>query len=108
MLAPERAVLLELLRGMSADDWDKPTECPAWTVKGIALHVLGDDFSLLSRQRDAATDSLTLMADEETDWDFRERLNGFNERWVHRASFMSSRLIIELLYATGQLTADYY
>src|SRR4051812_34784821 len=50
----EREELLNLLRGLDADEWEAPTECPAWSVKGIALHILGDDFSLLSRQRDEA------------------------------------------------------
>jgi uncharacterized protein (TIGR03083 family) len=62
-LRPERAELLALLRGLSADDWQRPTECPAWNVKGIALHILGDDLSLLTRQRDASIDSLTLFAE---------------------------------------------
>ena len=63
-LRPERAELLALLRDLSADEWARPTECPAWTVKGIALHILGDDLSLLTRQRDASTDSLTLFAED--------------------------------------------
>ena len=49
VLRPERAVLLELLRGLSSEEWERTTECPAWDVKGIALHVLGDDLSLLTR-----------------------------------------------------------
>jgi hypothetical protein len=64
ILAPERAVLLELLGGLSASDWERATECPAWNVKGIALHILGDDLSLLTRRRDASTDSLMLFAQD--------------------------------------------
>jgi len=52
---PERAALAELLESLAPDDWARPTECPAYTVKGIATHVLGDDLSLLSRQRDAGS-----------------------------------------------------
>src|SRR5262249_4305873 len=78
-LAPERASLLELLRGLSAEQWAQPTECPAWDVKGVALHILGDDLSLLSRQRDASTDGLTLFAVDHPGLSFRELLDGFNE-----------------------------
>ena len=60
VLTPERAALCDLLEGLAADDWAKPTECPAWTVQGVALHVVGDDLSLLARQRDAAIPSLFL------------------------------------------------
>src|SRR6185369_16707594 len=90
MLQPERAVLLELLRSLSADDWNRPTECPAWNVKGIALHVLGDDLSLLSRQRDASTDGLTLLAADHPGLRFRALLDGFNEQWVTASQFLSN------------------
>lgn len=40
------------------------TECPAYTVKGIATRVLGDDLSLLSRQRDEAENGLVQVAVE--------------------------------------------
>ena len=37
----ERAALLDLLGQLKPDEWAAPTECPAWSVKGIALHLLG-------------------------------------------------------------------
>ena len=58
MLEPERHAFLDLLAALDDEEWNAPTECPAWTVKGVALHVLGDDLSLLSRQRDEATHGL--------------------------------------------------
>src|SRR6478609_8701197 len=64
VLRPERTRLLELCRGFTADEWAAPTECPLYSVKGIATHVLGDDLSLLSRQRDHATPGLVLVAEE--------------------------------------------
>lgn len=30
---------LVLLRGLSADDWNKPTDCPDWTVRDVAAHL---------------------------------------------------------------------
>src|SRR6476620_9161611 len=97
MLRPERAALLALLRGLSAADWEEPTECPAWNVKGIALHILGDDLSLLTRQRDASTDSLTLFATDHPGSSFRALLDGFNEQWVAASRFLSTELVIEML-----------
>ena len=29
------------LRALDADDWAKPTDCPAWDVRAMAGHVLG-------------------------------------------------------------------
>ena len=109
ILVAERELMLALLTTLTPDQWDAPTECPAWSVKGIALHVLGDDLSLIARQRDAALASIPI---EPTlpDWDHAPEnlLDRFNERWVHAATFMSAPLIIELLTASGTATDDWY
>jgi uncharacterized protein (TIGR03083 family) len=94
VLPRERDALLDLLAGLRGDEWEAPTECPARTVKGIALQVLGDDLSLLSRQRDAAPPGLPL--------------HGFDERWVEAAGFLSPDLVVELLRLTGDWTVRYY
>ena len=101
-LAPERAALLDLLRGLSTEDWERPTECPEWTVKGLVLHVLGDDLSLLSRQRDASLDGLTLYAIDHPGVTFRALLDGFNEQWVTAASFLSDMRMSFLGGGVGQ------
>ncbi len=105
---PERDALLGLLASLAADDWNKPTECPAYSVKGIATHVLGDDLSLLSRQRDGAVQGLLYMADELPGSDFRTLLDAFNDQWVSAARFMSPVLLIELLRLTDEWTVAYY
>jgi hypothetical protein len=109
MLAPERAALLEHLRGLSAVDSEQPTECPEWNVKGVALHILGDDLSLLSRQRDASTEnSLTLFAKDHPGLSFREILDGFNELWVTSSRFFSTELVIEMLRIVGEWSEAFY
>lgn len=108
LLAPERASLLELLGGVSAEQWRAPTECPAWDVKGIALHMLGDDLSLLSRQRDGATPSVLLYAGEHPGLTFMQLLDGFNEQWVTAAEFFSTDVIIELLRVVGAWSDTFY
>jgi uncharacterized protein (TIGR03083 family) len=105
---PERAALLELLSRLSPEDWSLPTECPAYSVKGVATHVLGDDLSLLSRQRDGAVQGLVYMAEEMPGADFRTLLDAFNDSWVATARFMSPALLVELLRLTGEWTASYY
>jgi uncharacterized protein (TIGR03083 family) len=108
VLRPERAAFVELLSGLSAEQWSLPTECPAYDVKGVATHVLGDDLSLLSRQRDAAVNGLLLVAEELPGSDFRTLLDTFNDRWVHTARFFSPAIVVELLRLVGDWTADYY
>ena len=105
---PERAALVELLRGLRDEDWARATECPRYSVKGIATHVLGDDLSLLSRQRDAAVNGIALLADELAGSDFPMMLDTFNDRWVASAAFLSPPLLLELLRLSGEWTAAYY
>jgi uncharacterized protein (TIGR03083 family) len=108
VLPREREAFLALLAGLHPDEWEAPTECPAWTVKGIALHILGDDLSLLARQRDRATPSLSSYAEDHPGLDFRGLLDGFNEQWVATARFLSPALVVELLRVTGDWTATFY
>ncbi len=109
MLAPERATLLDLLRSLSAADWLLPTECPAWTVQQLALHILGDDLSLLARQRDATPkQGLILYAESHPGLSFVQLLDGFNEQWVTASTFLSPELLIELLRLVGEWSDDFY
>jgi uncharacterized protein (TIGR03083 family) len=105
---PERLALLGLLAGLSPEDWGRSTECPEYTVKGVATHVLGDDLSLLSRQRDGAENGLSLLGPEFPDAAFPTQLNTFNDRWVAAAQYLSAELLKELLRLAGEWTAEYY
>lgn len=97
-----------MLESLGAEDWVRPTECPAYTVQGIATHVLGDDLSLLSRQRDGAENGLLQLAIEVPGADFRSLLDAFNDRWVAAAQFFSTDLLIELLRLAGEWTSVFY
>lgn len=105
---PERSKLIELLATLTADQWAQPTECPQYSVKGIATHILGDDLSLLSRQRDGAVQGLVLVAERMPGSDFGQLLDAFNDRWVEAARFLSPQLLVELLDLAGQWTHRYY
>ena len=105
---PERERLIEMLSDLDDAQWALPTECPAYDVKGIATHVLGDDFSLLSRQRDAAENGLVRVAAGMPGASFMELLNTFNDQWVASAAFLSPKILVDLLRLTGDWTADYY
>lgn len=105
-MVEERAQLIALLGRLDDADWALPTECPEYPVKGIAAHILGDDLSLLSRQRDSALPGLFVVAEKMPGADIRQLLDGFNDQWVEAARFMSPTLLIELLRLSGEWTSD--
>src|SRR5437588_9423017 len=90
----ERAELLDLLSDLEADEWALPTECPAWSVKGIALHLLADDLSLLSRQRDEEPSGVAIEPGASFDELF-VALDRFNHRWGAAASFFRKPVPLE-------------
>jgi uncharacterized protein (TIGR03083 family) len=49
LFGPERDALLNLLRGLRADQW-RQTAVPGWTVHDVAAHVLGDHLARLGRR----------------------------------------------------------
>lgn len=106
LFQPERASLLELLASLGAEQWQAPTVCPGWSVKDVALHLLGDDIGLLSRHRDgvAPTDTSREPGGFQELVAFLDRLN---QTWVEAARRISPRLLCELLAFTGEATWRY-
>jgi uncharacterized protein (TIGR03083 family) len=41
LAADEYTRVADALAGLRAEDWDKPTDCPAWDVRQLACHVVG-------------------------------------------------------------------
>jgi uncharacterized protein (TIGR03083 family) len=106
LFSPERASLLELLESLAAEQWQAPTVCPGWSVKDVALHLLGDDIDLLARRRDGAAPADT----PSTPGGFQElvaSLDRLNQSWVEATRRVSPRLLCELLAVTGEATERY-
>jgi uncharacterized protein (TIGR03083 family) len=107
LMEEERTELVRLLRPLGDDDAARKTACDPWTVKDIAAHLLGDDISALSRNRDGHDDP-TIDASPD-DWDgFRAWLDDSNQRWVDAASFFSLGVLCDLLESTGHLTLEFF
>lgn len=99
----ERASLLELLEGLTPEEWAKPTACGDWSVKDVALHVLGGDLGNISGRRDG-TWGLNPTPGE----GFGAFLNRINEEWVATARRLSTRVIMDLLAWSGPQLFDYF
>lgn len=102
LFQPERAALLALLRGLSPAEWDRPTACSGWSVKDVALHILGGDIGNVSRRCDGVASPLPPNLDLVTG------INLHNQRWVEAARMMSPGVICDLLAALGEQTHAYF
>jgi uncharacterized protein (TIGR03083 family) len=96
--------LIALLSSLTEEEWQAPTICPGWSVKDVALHLLGVDLGNLSVRRDGWSDPWWQTAGA----DLVASLNRWNEDWVVAARRISSRLLCELLAFTGDAAARYY
>jgi uncharacterized protein (TIGR03083 family) len=89
--------LISLLKGLSADDWQKPTVCTGWSVKDVALHLLGGEIGNVSRRRDGCEADVSINS-----WDeLVVFVNDWNKSWVAAARRISPRLLIDLLELAG-------
>jgi uncharacterized protein (TIGR03083 family) len=96
--------LIGLLSDLSTEDWDKPTACPSWAVKDVALHLLGDDVAMLSNGRDGHSSPVSIRSWEE----LVAFVNEWNEGWVRATRRMSPRLLIDLLELAGTQVCTYF
>ncbi len=101
----ERRKLIELLESLSESEWALPTVCDGWSVKDVALHVLGDDIGVLSRKRDGHSSATGRLDSWEELVAF---LNDWNQRWVESARRISAPLLIEILRLTGDDLHRYF
>jgi len=96
--------LIKLLSNLDASDWGKTTVCTGWTVKDVALHLLGVEIGNLSSRRDshkfgASVDGWAELVAFVNDW---------NAEWVRVARRISNPLLIDLLQITGRQMNDYF
>ncbi|MDQ4075150.1 MAG: maleylpyruvate isomerase family mycothiol-dependent enzyme [Chloroflexota bacterium] len=103
LFKPDRTALLELLRELTAEEWERPTVCQGWTVKDVVLHLLGGDLGNLSRRRDgfqgmgpAPGESLVAY------------INRLNTEWVGATRRLSPQVVRELLAWVGPPLFEYF
>jgi uncharacterized protein (TIGR03083 family) len=105
-LFPEvRAALLELLTSLSSEEWARPTVCPGWSVKDVALHLLAGDLGVLSRRRDNFTPAGKAIEG----WnDLVALINQLNASWIAATRRLSPRVLCDLLAWSGPQVEGYF
>lgn len=92
--------LIRLLRGLTPEDWQKPTLAKLWTVKDIASHLLDGNIRRISVQKDAYVGEPPAIIHSYQD--LVAYLNQLNADWVKATRRISPRILINLLEQTGQ------
>jgi Mycothiol maleylpyruvate isomerase N-terminal domain len=99
------AALIALLRGLSEDDWHRPTIARAWRVRDVAGHLLDIDLRKLSGGRDRYRPSPARVLSSFVDVvDF---INETNVTGVAYAGRLSTGVMIDLLEVTGRWVSSY-
>lgn len=91
----DRSRLLDLLAGLTPEQWQLDTPCPGWTVLDLLGHIVGVDLSLISGQRDDYHGTPAPAGLDEAG--FIDWLDDLQREWVHAARRISPELMVQLL-----------
>lgn len=97
--------LLELLKSLTAEEWQAQTVAKLWKVKDVAAHLLDGNIRILSILRDEYYGE---NPDIRSYQDLVDFLNRLNADWVLAMKRVSPGMLILLHELTGPLYCDYY
>ncbi len=96
--------LTKLLSSLTEPEWNAATICAGWSVKDVALHLLGVEIGNISFRRD-----LHRLGRSISSWDeLVKKINSWNQEWVAVSRRISTPLLIELIAFLGQRANDYF
>jgi uncharacterized protein (TIGR03083 family) len=100
------ARLIDLLRSLTTDDWERPTIARGWTIKDVAAHLLDTQLRRLSFGRDGYIPSPALAIASDRDLvAFIDRLNAEGVTVYRR---LSPPVLIAWMEQTSREAANYY
>jgi uncharacterized protein (TIGR03083 family) len=91
--------LIDLLNGLTAAEWDRPTVAKLWKVKDVAAHLLDGNLRTLSMSRDRYFGESP--ENIHTYQDLVDFLNQLNMSWTSATKRLSPKVITHLLEITG-------
>ncbi len=105
LFEPLEQKLIELLRSLKPDDWNKPTVAKLWTVKDVAAHLLDTSIRTITQATNYVGDPPGPISSYQ---DLVDYLNRLNADWVKAMKRVSPEVLINLLEVTQQPFIDYY
>jgi len=99
------AMLLDLLRSLSPEDWEKQTVSPKWKVKDVAAHLLDTPLRGVSIGRDAyLPESPQINSCAE----LAAYINRLNQEGVSTYRRLSPAVLISMMEVASRLLAEYH
>ena len=100
------ARLIDLLRSLAPDDWERQTIAPRWKVKDVAAHLLDTQLRRLSFGRDGCSPTpAPVIASDRDLVAFIDRMNAEGVTVYRR---LSPHLLIAWMRQTSLEAASYY
>ena len=107
LFRPVSTSLVDLLRNMPADDWQRPTIAGSWLVRDIVAHLVDTTLRRLSFHRDGMTPpppGRPITSDQ----DFVAFINELNAQWVSSSRRLSPRVLTDLFSEASREAADWW
>src|SRR5260370_2734833 len=99
------AMLLELLRSLTSEDWEKQTVSPKWKVKDVAAHLLDTPLRGVSIARDGYLPEAPRIG---SGVELAAYIDRLNEEGVSLYRRLNPAVLISLMQVASQLLAEYH
>lgn len=97
--------LIELLKSLTPEEWEKQTIAKLWNVKDVVAHLLDGNIRVLSMLRDNYRSEETSIGSYQ---DLLDYLNELNADWIQAMKRVSPGILTLLHEATGPQYCSYY
>src|ERR1700676_4006718 len=98
-------MLIELLRSLTPQDWEKQTVAPKWKVKDVAAHLLDTQLRRLSAARDRHTTETSKITSHA---DLLSLINSLNAEGVKKYRQLSPDELTSRMEAASRESAEYH
>jgi uncharacterized protein (TIGR03083 family) len=107
LFRPVSAGLVTLLRGLSLEQWERPTVAGTWVVRDVVAHLLDTTLRRLSFHRDGMPPPPPSRAIG-SERDFVAFINDLNAQWVASAKRLSPRVLTDMYERASGEAADWF